>query len=72
MAEIDRVIAGNIAAIADKQGVPIKRLASLSGISDERLRGYIAHGRGSLHGYEVESLAKVLGVEPSTLGGYAA
>lgn len=63
----DQVIAANVARLANEQGVRLKALASSAGISHDRLRDFLANGRGSLVWPEVESLARCLAVAPSAL-----
>lgn len=63
----DKVVAANIAAIADMRRIPLKTLAAEVGISHDRLRDYTANGRGRLWEYETERIAKVLGVDLSVL-----
>lgn len=68
----DRVIAANIARLADERRLTVAALARSTGvISPERLRQCIT-GRASMLGPEVEAVAAALGVEASDLAREAA
>ena len=64
----DATTAANIARIADEKKVKLERLARATrGVSEERLRAYLVHGKGSLIPAEVAAIADALGVAPSDL-----
>lgn len=64
----DAVIAQNIARIADAKRVPLAALARATrGLSEERLRAYLVHGKGSLIAAEVAAIAAALDVAPTDL-----
>lgn len=72
MTNTDRVIAANIARIANERGVKIAALARRTGtISGERLRQCLT-GRYSLTTGEAEAVAEALGVPLSELTEVAA
>lgn len=65
---IDAITARNIARLADEKHVPIAQLARATrGLSEERIRAYLVHGKGSLIPAEVAAIADTLGVAPSDL-----
>ncbi len=64
----DAITAKNIARIADEKKVRIAQLGRVTrGLSEERLRAYLVHGKGSLIPAEVAAIAEALGVAPSDL-----
>jgi len=64
----DTATARNIARIADEKKMPIAQLGRATrGLSEERLRSYLVHGKGSLIPAEVAAIADALGVDPSDL-----
>ncbi len=64
----DTVTARNIARIADAKRVPLAALARATrGLSEERLRAYLVHGKCSLIPAEVAAIAAALDVTPSDL-----
>ena len=64
----DATTAANIARIADEKHIHIAQLGRATrGLSEERLRAYLVHGKGSLIPAEVAAIADTLGVAPSDL-----
>jgi len=64
----DAATARNIRRIADEKKVPLAQLGRATrGMSEERLRAYLVHGKGSLLVAEVEAIAAALGVDPADL-----
>ena len=63
----DRIIAANVADLANTQQVPLRVLAERSGIGFDRLRAYLASDRGTLTLSETQALADALGTTTSTL-----
>lgn len=63
----DRVIAANVADLANTQHITLRELADESGIALDRLRAYLASDRGALGLAEIEALAGILGTTVAAL-----